>query len=52
MSESLKVEGGGTVVAVGSMYALAVGLPEVERGGGGAPEEEESTLRRLELAYI
>ena len=52
MSESFEVEGGGTVAAVGSTYASAVGLPEVERGGGGAPEEEESTLGHSKLAHI
>ena len=54
ISESSEVEGGGAAVAVGSMYASATGSPLKEQGGGegGAPREEESTLRRLELARI
>ena len=53
ISESFEVEGRGARIAVGSIYALAAGSPIRGEGGGGAtPKEEESTLRRLELARI
>ena len=51
MLESFEVEGGGEKAVVGSTNASAIGTPK-EGGGGGATPEEDSTLRRLELAHI
>ena len=51
MSESSKVEGGGTVaVAVGSIDSSAVVSPVEEGGEGAIPED--LTLGHLELALI
>ena len=51
MLESSEVEGGGAVVAVGWTKASAIGSPEEEGEGGGAPKED-STLGGLKLALI
>lgn len=50
MSESFKVEGGGTVTAARSTDYSAVVSPVKEGGGGVIPED--STLGHLELALI
>ena len=46
--ESLEEEAGGSTVAVGSTYSLAVGSPE---GGLDAELVEDLTLGHLELAF-
>ena len=51
MLESSEVKGGGAVAAVGLTNASAIESPE-EGGEGGGALEEDSTLRRLELALI
>ena len=50
IEESLDEEGGGLTAAVGSIYSLAVLLPE--RGGLDASPVEDSSLGCLELAFI
>ena len=50
MDESLEEEGGGSIVVVGSTYSSAEGAPE--EGGRDASLVEDSTLGRLELAFI
>ena len=51
MLESSEVKGGGATAAVGLTNASAIESPE-EGGEGGGALEEDSTLRRLELALI
>ena len=55
MLETSEAEGGGLAATVGSMNTSAVRSPEEEgegEGGGGGAPEEDSTLGRLELAFI
>ena len=50
MDESLEEEVGGSIAVVGSINSSAEGLPE--KGGQDASPMEDSTLGRLELAFI